>query len=214
MVIAIDGPAGSGKGTLARKLAAHFSMFHLDSGKLYRLVAVRAEERHVDLQNPDEIKSLFDNLKLEELENPRLSAHSVGTLAAKYSSDPMVRRCITGFIRQVAARIQSGIVVDGRDIGTVVLPDAAVKIFVTADIAERARRRLHEVNSTGQSASFNDILVDLGNRDRADIERKVAPLVRAPDAYLLDTTELDVEGAFRVAAALVERTKLQATSSR
>jgi cytidylate kinase len=204
MIIAIDGPAGSGKGTLARKLAAHYGAFHLDSGKLYRLTALRAEDKHVDLNLPKQVEAIFANLKLDELDNPKLSTHLAGTLAAKYSPHPVVRKYVTEFIRRVARERLEGIVADGRDIGTVVLPNADVKLFVTAEVQERARRRLREILGVGQNATYDQVLADLINRDKADTKRKAAPLKKASDAYLLDNSQLDIEGGVRAAIDIVE----------
>jgi cytidylate kinase len=204
IVIALDGPAGSGKGTLARKLAAHYGVFHLDSGKLYRLVALRAENKHVDLNLPKQVEALFKELELSQLDNPKLSTHLAGTLAAKYSPHPIVRKYVTEFIRRAARENPGGIVVDGRDIGTVVLPHADVKLFVTAEVQERARRRLREIQGVGQDATYNQVLDDLVKRDKADTKRKVAPLKAASDAYLLDNSHLDIEGGVRAAIDIVE----------
>lgn len=207
MIIAIDGPAGSGKGTLARKLAAHYGAIHLDSGKLYRLTALRAEDKHVNLDLPKQVQNIFSDLKVDDLDNPNLSTHHAGTLAAKYSPHPVVRKYVTEFIRKLARESLKGLVVDGRDIGTIVLPDASVKLFVTADPRERARRRVKEMQGSGQQASIDQVLADLTSRDRADTKRKTAPLRQAVDAYLLDNTQLDVEAGLRAAIEIVERVR-------
>jgi len=204
MIIAIDGPAGSGKGTLARKLAAHYGAFHLDSGKLYRLTALRAEGKHVDLNLPKQIEAIFSDLKPSDLDNPQLSTHMAGTLAAKYSPHPIIRKYVNEFIRKMARESAAGIVVDGRDIGTVVLPNADVKLFVTAEVTERARRRLREISGTGQEGTYDQILADLINRDKADTKRKIAPLRPATDAHLLDNTNLDIEGSVMAAVRLID----------
>jgi cytidylate kinase len=206
MIIAIDGPAGSGKGTLSRKLAAHYGAVHLDSGKLYRLAALRVEDKHVDLDLPKQVEAIFKELTLSELDNPKLSTHLAGTLAAKYSPHPVVRKYVTEFIRR-AARANGavgGLVVDGRDIGTIVLPDADVKLFVTASAQVRAKRRLHEIQVAGQVAAYEQILADLVSRDKADTKRKVAPLKAAADAHVLDNSHLDIDAGVEAAIAIVE----------
>jgi cytidylate kinase len=207
MVIAIDGPAGSGKGTLARQLAVHYGMLHLDSGKLYRLIGLRANDRHVDLNLPKQIEALFIGLDVGELDNPKLSTHAAGTIAAKYSPHPVVRKYVNEFIRKAARENLQGLVVDGRDIGTIVLPHADVKLFVTANVEERAKRRLHEVQDIDQDATYGKILTDLINRDRADTKRKLAPLKQAQDAHLLDTTNMDISTAIRAAIDIVEASR-------
>jgi len=204
MIIAIDGPAGSGKGTLARRLAAHYHSFHLDSGKLYRLTAIRAENKHVDLNLPKQVEAIFADLNLSDLDNPALSTHLAGTLAAKYSPHPVVRKYVNEFVRRIARENPLGIVADGRDIGTIVLPNADVKLFVIADVEVRARRRLREIHGVGQSGTYDEVLADLIKRDNADTKRKVAPLKAAADAHILDNSHLDIEGGVRAAIAIVE----------
>ncbi len=203
MIIAIDGPAGSGKGTLARKLAIHFKLPHLDSGKPYRYVALTADELGLEPTQNERLTTIVRNISTAVLDNPRLSSGRAGTLAAKYSKAKTVRDQITQFIRNFASG-QGGAVVDGRDIGTVVLPKANIKLFVTASPEIRARRRFAELSSIGHEADYDSILKDLRDRDRADMERKIAPLVPAGDAHLLDTTDLNIEATFDAAIAIVK----------
>jgi cytidylate kinase len=195
MIVAIDGPAGSGKGTLARKLSIFLGVPHLDSGKLYRYVALVADDLRID--------PVIENLGTSDLDNPRLSSGRAGVLAAKYSKSPAVREKVTNLIREFSMK-SHGCVVDGRDIGTIVLPNADLKLYVTASPETRARRRVAELHSIGHEASLEVILVELLERDRADMERKIAPLLPAPDAHLLDTTHLDIDAAFRAAVDIVE----------
>jgi CMP/dCMP kinase len=207
MIVAIDGPAGSGKGTLARKLASHYGVFHLDSGKVYRLVALRAEAKHIDLNLPKQIEGLFKDLNLSDLDDPKLSTHLAGTLAAKYSPHPIVRKYVNEFIRRTTRQAKKGAIIDGRDIGTIVLPDADVKLFVTAEVQERARRRVREIESADQKVSYEQVLLDLKKRDKADTGRKVAPLKPAHDAHVLDTTNMDISAVTQLAINVIEASR-------
>jgi cytidylate kinase len=206
MLIAIDGPAASGKGTLARRLAAHYGLRHLDTGLTFRAVgaALVADGRPLD----DEAAAIAiaETLDLEHLDRDSLNAHGVGEAASKVAVMPAFRKAMVA--RQRAfAREGVGAVLDGRDIGTVVLPDATAKLFVTADPATRASRRAEEIRARGGEASDEAILADLSRRDRRDAERATAPLKPAEDAYLLDTTGMDIETAFRAAVDIVERAR-------
>jgi cytidylate kinase len=203
MIIAIDGPAGSGKGTLGRKLAVYLELPFLDSGKLYRYVALVANDLNVDPNDNAGIERVLEEMSAERLDNPRLSSGIAGVLAAKYSKVPQVRDAITDAIRTFANRSE-GAVIDGRDIGTVVLPSADVKLYVTAAPEVRACRRHRELISAGHTATYENILAEINSRDRADIERPVAPLKPAQDAYVLDTTHLGIDEAFSVALRVVE----------
>src|SRR5579883_2312096 len=182
MIIAIDGPAASGKGTLGKRLAAHFGLRHLDTGLLYRAVA----------------KALLDaGHPLDDV------AQAVAAARALVPAIPDVRGALMDFQRDFG-RAAPGAVLDGRDIGTVIFPDADVKILVTATAEERARRRTRELNAAGVKASEAEILADIRRRDERDTSRAVAPLRAAADAHLLDTTHLDIDAAFRAAVEIVE----------
>ncbi len=195
--VAIDGPAAAGKGTIARAVAAHFGFAHLDSGLLYRAVGRRA------LQGEDPLEAAR-SLRPEELDDPVLRTPEVAEAASRVAAMPEVRKELVDFQRAFARRA-GGAVLDGRDIGTVICPEAEVKLFVTASDEVRARRRHAELLERGIEAEFEDVLADLRARDARDRERAVAPLAKAEDALLLDTTELSIEAAVNEAIRAVER---------
>ncbi len=191
IVIAVDGPAASGKGTLSKWLAEHFGFDHLDTGLLYRAVGAISEATGRD---PVEIAA---GLKPEDLEQPGLRSAGAGEAASVVAALPAVRERLLEFQRNLAANPPGGrgIVIDGRDIGTVICPDAAVKLFVTASAEERARRRHRELAGRGETVTFETVLRDIRSRDKRDSERETAPLMAAPDAVRIDTTDLDIEAA-------------------
>jgi cytidylate kinase len=206
VIIAIDGPAASGKGTLGKKLAAHFGLRHLDTGLLYRAVAktlMDAGQPYDDAAKAAAAAKVIDPARFDEVV---LKSHAVGEVASIVSAIPEVRAVLVLFQRQFAAA-PPGAVIDGRDIGTVICPDAPVKIFVTATPEMRARRRAKEFAAQGQAVDEAAVLQDIRRRDERDITRKIAPLKKAADAHLLDTTEMDIDAAFRAAVALVERSR-------
>ena len=203
MIIAIDGPAASGKGTLARRLAAHYGYRHLDTGLIYRAVAYSLISRGVDLHDRAAAISAARALDPEILENPTLKSHEVGNAASIVSAIPEVRAALVEFQRQFASQ-PPGAVLDGRDIGTVICPNAEVKIFVVADPKVRAHRRALEAQAGGEAADEVAILEDLLKRDERDRNRSVSPLKPAEDAYLLDNSHLDIEGGVRAAIDIVE----------
>ncbi|HYD18235.1 MAG TPA: (d)CMP kinase [Patescibacteria group bacterium] len=197
IVIAVDGPAASGKGTLAKKMAERLGYAHLDSGALYRAVAMTALEIGADCNLFSDVepalKIVLRNLTPELLSCPDLRTPEVSEAASKVSAIPQVRDALLKHQRDFAHNLPAyvgGVVIDGRDIGTVVCPDADIKFFVTASVEERARRRYLELQSEKKEASFVKVLEDLKARDHRDTTRKVAPLVAAEDAYILDTTTL------------------------
>jgi len=204
MIIAIDGPAASGKGTLARRLAAHFGLRHLDTGLVYRAVAARMLDIGVPLEDAAEAEAVARDIDLGSLDRVALSVHEIGEAASLVAPMPAVRAVLRDRQRSFAME-GAGAVLDGRDIGTVVLPDATVKLYVTADIAERARRLTDEICVRGTDAELRTVRADLERRDRRDTGRTVAPLTRARDAYLLDTTGMDIEAAFRTAVDIVNQ---------
>jgi len=207
MVIAIDGPAASGKGTLARRLAQHYGLPHLDTGLLYRAVARALLDAGLPLEDQAAAAEVARNLDLERLDEARLRGREMGEAASLVSACQAVRDALLALQRRFAAQ-PWGAVLDGRDIGTVVCPDAAVKLFVTAQAAERARRRHLELLARGEPADHAAILADILRRDARDESRSTAPLRRAADAVLLDTTALDPEAAFAAALHLVETRRL------
>ena len=203
MIIAIDGPAASGKGTLAKRLAAHYGLRHLDTGLIYRAVAHALTSKGMALGDEAAAVSAAQGLDPTTFDDPALKSHQVGTAASVVSAIPAVRAALVEFQRQYANQ-PPGAVLDGRDIGTVICPDADVKIFVVADPKVRARRRALEAHARGEAADEAAVLADILARDERDQNRAVAPLKPATDAYLLDNSHLDIEGGVRAAIDIVE----------
>ncbi|TVR11816.1 MAG: (d)CMP kinase [Salinarimonadaceae bacterium] len=203
LVVAIDGPAGAGKGTLAKRLAAHYGLAHLDTGLLYRAVGRALLDAGLPLEDADAAHAAALSLDLGSLSSERLRDRGAGEAASIVSAYPAVRAALLDQQRCFAARA-GGAVLDGRDIGTVVCPDASVKIYVVASAEERARRRHAELAQAGEAASFADILADILKRDERDMNRASAPLKPADDAVILDTTALDPDAAFAKACAIVD----------
>jgi len=204
MIIAIDGPAASGKGTLAKRVADLFGFHCLDTGLLYRAVARDVVARGYGLDDSWAALSAARMLDVAHLEDPHLRGAKAGDAASVVARMPMVRTALLDYQRAFARR-KPGAVLDGRDIGTVVCPDAAVKIFVTAAPEVRARRRFLEVQALGETLTYEDVLSDIKRRDERDSVRNTAPMKPAADAILLDTTELDIEGAFDAAVGSIKR---------
>ena len=206
LVIAIDGPAASGKGTLAKRLAQHYGLPHLDTGLLYRAVALTLIDEGADLDDTAAAARAASALSAERLSDPRLRERAMGEAASRVSSVPEVRAALLSWQRRFAEGAE-GAVLDGRDIGTVVCPEARVKLFIIAAPEERARRRHRELLGRGEETTLAAILADIRARDARDSSRAAAPLKAADDAVVLDTTELDAEAAFAEAVAIVERLK-------
>ncbi|MBK6801703.1 MAG: (d)CMP kinase [Novosphingobium sp.] len=202
MIIAVDGPTASGKGTIARALAAHFGLPHLDTGLLYRAVGRQVAQNGGDPDSPADALAACgfpDSL----LDDPELRSEASGGLASRVSVHPAVRRAL--YERQRAFATQpGGAVLDGRDIGTVIAPEAAVKLFVVASVPARAERRFLEMQQAGRPVSLAEISADLEARDLRDRTRAEAPLVAAPDAVLLDTSDLGKEAAIATAIRLAQ----------
>jgi CMP/dCMP kinase len=203
MIIAIDGPAASGKGTLGKRLAQHFALHHLDTGLLYRAVARALLDAGEKLDDRDAAVAAARTIDAARLDEGRLKARGMAEAASIVSAIPEVRAALIDLQRSFAAA-PPGAVLDGRDIGTVICPDADVKIFVDAAPEVRAGRRAVELRRKGESVDEAAILADIVRRDARDRTRGVAPLVAARDAHLLDTTHLDIDAAFRAAVAIVE----------
>ena len=203
MIIAIDGPAASGKGTLAKKLAAHFGLRHLDTGLLYRAVARTLMDSGQPTNDVAKAAAVAQSLDLTRFNETALKDRKVGEAASIVSAIPEVRAALVTFQRQFAAT-PPGAVMDGRDIGTVICPDAPVKIFVTAAPEVRARRRALEFALQGQAADEAAVLADILARDERDTTRAVSPMKRAVDANLLDTSDMDIDAAFAAAVDMVE----------
>jgi cytidylate kinase len=203
MIVAIDGPAASGKGTLAKRVAAYYALHHLDTGKLYRAVARDTLAKGGDPADPQAALEAAKALDPSTLADPALLTGEMGEAASLAARHPEVRKVLLAYQRAFARR-EPGAVIDGRDIGTIICPDADVKLFVTASPEERARRRYLELKEAGHAASFEAVLEDILARDERDKTRPTAPLRRAPDALLLDTTNLDIDAAFRAAIELID----------
>jgi cytidylate kinase len=203
MIIAVDGPAASGKGTLARGLAAHYGLHFLDTGSLYRMVAralIDSGTRPDDRMAAAKAAEALDPARYRDED---LRSEAVGDAASIVAINPDVRTALLGLQRRFAAR-KPGAVLDGRDIGTVVCPDADMKIFVTASPEVRARRRAEELKGRGAPAEFATVLNEIHGRDERDRTRAHAPLVPAHDAHVLDTSELDIDAALKRAIELIE----------
>ncbi len=206
MIIAIDGPAASGKGTLGKKLAAHYGLRHLDTGLLYRAVAksvLAAGRQPDDAAAAVEAAKALDPTRFDEA---ALKAPAIGDAASIVSAFPDVRAVLVTLQRSFAAK-PPGAVLDGRDIGTVICPNADVKIYVTAAPEVRARRRALEYRAAGREIEETAALADIKKRDERDMGRATAPLKQAPDAHLLDTTNMDISTAIRAAIDIVEATR-------
>lgn len=203
IIIAIDGPAAAGKGTLSRRLAARYGLHHLDTGLTYRATAKALLDRGLPLDDEGLAADVARNLDLSGLDRSVLAVHDVGEAASKVAVMPKVRRALVEAQRDFAATAP-GTVLDGRDIGTVVCPDALIKFYVTASPEVRAQRRYEEIIGQGGSADLAGILADLKKRDARDSERTDSPLKPAPDAHLLDTSEMGIEAAFEAARVLVD----------
>ena len=203
MIIAIDGPAASGKGTLGKRLAARYGLRHLDTGLIYRAVAKALLDTGHDPNDRSSAIAAAKALDPTQFDEQVLKRHAIGETASIVSAIPEVRAALLAFQCDFAAT-PPGAVLDGRDIGTVIAPNADVKIFVVASPQARARRRFLELKERGESVNEMDILADILKRDERDRSRAIAPLLRAPDAHLLDTTHLDIDAAVRAAIAIVE----------
>jgi cytidylate kinase len=203
VVIAVDGPAASGKGTIARALAKHFGLPLMDTGLLYRAVALNLWRWGGDPADEFEALRACSDLGLDP-DDPELRSEPVSAIASRISVYPSVRAALLDR-QQDFARQDGGAVLDGRDIGTVIAPDAEVKLFVTASPEVRARRRLKELEARGMHAHYDEVLADIHARDQRDSTRETAPLRPAADAILLDTSELDLEAAIAEAVRLAEQ---------
>ncbi|MGD8325428.1 MAG: (d)CMP kinase [Sphingomonadales bacterium] len=200
--IAIDGPAASGKGTLARNLSSHLGLRHLDSGSLYRAVALSLLNSRISLDDESAAVKAAEHLDEALLGTPELRLEHVGRAASQVAKYPGVRKALLDFQRRFA-KTPPGAVIDGRDIGTIVCPDADVKIFLTASPKVRAERRALELEGRGESVDRAKLIAEIKERDRQDEEREVAPLKPAQDAVLLDASNLDIEAALAAALKIV-----------
>jgi CMP/dCMP kinase len=204
MIIAIDGTAAAGKSTLARRIAAQYGLPHLDTGSLYRAVARDLMQADNELTNSKAASAAALRLDPETLGDPSLKRKGYGEAASIVAAIPEVRAALLTFQRDFADQ-PGGAVIEGRDIGTVVCPDAEVKIFVTASLESRAKRRFEELTGYGVVTTETQVAAEIADRDKRDRERPIAPLKQADDALLLDTTELDIEKALGVALELIDK---------
>jgi CMP/dCMP kinase len=202
MIVAVDGPAASGKGTIAKALARRFGLPHMDTGLLYRAVALNLLKWDGDPESEFAAVRACDFSQMD-FDDPELRTEAVGGIASRISAYPLVREALIERQRGFANQ-PGGAVLDGRDIGTVIAPEADVKLFVTASPEVRARRRFDELVWAGRSAHYEDVLADIRARDDRDSHRAAAPLVQADDAVLLDTSDMGIEEAIEAAAAAVE----------
>jgi cytidylate kinase len=206
MIIAIDGPAAAGKGTLARRIAERLDLAYLDSGTLYRAVGWAVLQAGGDPADPETASAAAESLDPATIGDPALRTDEAAGAASKVAAIPGVRAALLDFQRRFAAEPpdgRTGAVLDGRDIGTVVCPDADVKLFVTASVEERARRRVKELLERGERAIYGAVLQEMQDRDARDRDREVAPLKPAEDAIEIDTTDLDADAAFETALRIV-----------
>ena len=203
LAIAIDGPAASGKGTLARRLADHFGIRHLDTGLTYRAVAAAMLAAGSNLDDAKAAATTAESLDFAHLDRDHLASHPIGEAASRVAVMPALRRALVAKQRAFA-HVPPGAVLDGRDIGTVVLPEAQAKLYVTASPEVRARRRTAEIRGRGFPADEDAVLADIRRRDARDMARADSPLRPAADAYLLDTSGLDIEAAFQAAVGYID----------
>ncbi|MBI1198985.1 MAG: (d)CMP kinase [Phenylobacterium sp.] len=212
-VIAVDGPAASGKGTIAQRLGRELGLPVLDTGLLYRAVGVLTERAGVGLDDEGATAAVAARLDPAELEDPALRTRGAGELASRVAVHPAVRAALLDFQRAFAAR-PGGAVLDGRDIGTVICPDAPAKLYVTATPEVRAERRWKQLSGQGEAVAYDDVLADIRRRDARDGGRDAAPMTQAPDATLLDTTEMTIEQAADAARRIVEAARARWERSR
>ena len=209
MIIAVDGSAASGKGTLAKRLALHFDLAHLDTGSLYRALGLHLLRSGVTAENAEENKSAaaVASLDLGLADSPEIRTDTVAGMASVIAAMPAVRSAFTTLQRDFATDPPhcGGAVLDGRDIGSVILPDADFKFFIDADLEVRADRRTRELQAKGQSVMFRDVLEDMRDRDRRDRERTTAPLKAADDAFVIDTSTMDADRVFTLAVDHIAR---------
>ena len=217
MIVAVDGPAASGKGTLARRLAAHLGYAHLDTGKLYRAVGLAVLAAGGNPEDAAAATRAAKALTADALGDPALLGDAAAAAASKVAAIPCVRAALLKFQQEFAANPPGGApgaVLDGRDIGTVVCPGGAAKLFVTADVAVRAERRHKELIGRGETSIYARVLQDLKERDARDSNRAVAPLRAARDAKILDTSALDPDAVFAAALAFIEERRSDDTATR
>lgn len=208
LVIALDGPAAAGKGTLARRLAGHYNLAYLDSGTLYRGVGLTVLRQGLDPTSESAAAAAAVALRPEILAEPEIRVEATSQAASKVAAIPAVRAALLDWQRRFAAQPpagKAGAVIDGRDIGTVVCPDAKVKIFITASVEARAERRFKELQAKGESVIYARVLEDMRERDARDTVRSTSPMKPADDALIIDTSALDADQVFERARAYIDR---------
>jgi len=205
MIIAVDGPTASGKGTIAKHLAAHYGLKRLDTGSLYRAVGLAVLDAGGEPSDERAAVAAAEALDLGAIDESRIRSSAAGLAASKVAVIPAVRAVLRRTQRSFAAD-PAGAVLDGRDIGTVICPDADVKLFVTASLEQRTHRRLKELRARGETISYAELEAQIAERDQRDINRADSPLRPAPDAHVLDTTALTVAEAVAAAIAIVDGT--------
>ena len=213
LIIALDGPAAAGKGTLARRLAAHYRLAYLDTGALYRAVGVAVLRQGLDPAQESAAVAAAETLSPALLADPEIRTEAGGQAASKVAAIPAVRAALLEWQRRFAAKPPAGVdgqaaagaILDGRDIGTVVCPQASVKLFITASMEARAQRRFKELQEKGAGAIYARVLQDMQERDARDQERAVAPLTAAPDALVIDTSAMTADQVFDQAIAYIDR---------
>ena len=211
-VVAVDGPAASGKGSIAARLGEQFDLPVLDTGLLYRCVGVLMEKAHEDMDDEGAACAAAAMLTADQLDDPALRTRAAGELASRVAVHPRVREALMEFQRTFATQ-EGGAILDGRDIGTVIAPDAAAKLYVTAAPEVRAHRRWKQLEGQGETVAFEEVLADIRLRDARDGGRDVAPMRSAPDAVLLDTSEMTIEQAADAARRIVEAARARWLSS-
>ncbi|MEM9739978.1 MAG: (d)CMP kinase [Pseudomonadota bacterium] len=212
MIIAIDGTLASGKGTLARRVAAIYGLAHLDTGRLYRATGVAALRTGADFEDAQALAQIASRLDLSSFDDLALRSAEAGQAASKVAAVPEVRAALLQFQRDFACR-PGGAVLDGRDIGTVICPEADVKLWIDASVEERARRRHAELLVRGETLSFDEMVGEVRIRDSRDAGRQDAPMVQAADAHLIDTTELSIDAAVERACEIINQTVPQMISA-
>ncbi len=203
MIVAVDGPSAAGKGTLARGIAAHYGFYFLDTGALYRMVGLQMLRTQSDFADVAKAAEFARDLNVDDFEDHELRSEVVGSAASKVAVIPEVRAALLKFQRDFARRLP-GAVLDGRDIGTVICPNADVKFFITASVEARVLRRFKELQSLGIASSLEDVTADIKARDARDSGRHIAPTLAAADAIVVDTSELGVDEALKLVLAKIE----------
>lgn len=202
-IIAIDGPTASGKGTLAKKLAKHFNLPYLNTGGLYRAVALFMVNNGLDYNDKNEVISILEKVDFSDLNNPELYVEEIGAVAGKVAPIEEVRQFLLKFQKDFAYQ-DGGAVLDGRDIGTIICPDAKYKFYITASVEERARRRYEEMKNLKKNVDYKEILNKLQERDKRDTERVNSPLKKADDAIEVDTTDLNIDEVFEKVLSFIK----------